>query len=224
LEELEEAYLDTLIVASKPKVIIEPEIFKTVFDAWSKHCAIDVTYINAKGESSQRRIEPHVIAYNEYIWYIKGEWSPLGETKRQADINKDTPGYIDDKYRVFAIHRITQAEFATNSNGMQLSYDRDQVLITSVEENGLFNYPRIHDVKLRCNQNARGHILEQADAKGHVIEKLPNGELHITIPSVIEYDLINWVLTERGNVEVLEPQALREKVKDEIAKLSECYK
>lgn len=183
--DLESTMIDSMIVASKTKVTIDPEIFSTIFNAWRQNHAIDITYKKSNGETKKHRVDPHIVAYSNYIWYIKGECHTYNDI------------------RVFAIHRIIQCE-DTNK-----FYEPNEELINSVEKNGLFNFPRIENVKVRCNKDSRGYILEQAEANNHLIEELENEELLVTIPSVIEHDLMHWVLGEGGRVEIIEPESLR---------------
>jgi predicted DNA-binding transcriptional regulator YafY len=184
--DLDEAALNSLIIASNSKVIISPEIFGVIFNAWRQNEAVEIVYKKQDDTKSRRLIDPLIVAYNNYIWYIKG----------YCHKNK--------RIQVFAIHRIVEAI------PLGKYYEPDNRLVESVQKNGLFDYPRIKNVKVRCHKDIRGYLLEQAESKGLIIED-DGEELIVTLPSVIEHELLHWVLGEAGKVEILEPESLREK-------------
>jgi len=196
--DLDEAALDSLIVASNTKVTISPAIFETIFNAWRQNEAINITYQKQDGSLSERLLDPLVVAYNNYIWYIKGF---CHKNKRN---------------QVFAIHRIVEA---SPSNSF---YTPNNRLSESVRANGLFDYPRIKNVKVRCHKDTKGYLLEQAEAKGLIIDE-DGDELIVTLPSVIEHELLHWVLGEAGKVQILEPVSLRQKALDAGKALAEVH-
>ena len=197
--DLDEAALNSLIVASNTKVTIPPEIFETVFNAWRQSEAIEITYQKQDNSLSKRIIDPLIVAYNNYIWYIKG----------YCHKNK--------RIQVFAIHRIIEV------SPIGKYYEPDNRLAESVRANGLFDYPRIKDVKVRCHKDTKGYLLEQAEAKRLIISEDGDG-LIVILPSVIEHELLHWVLGEAGKVQIIEPESLRQKALEAGKALTEVHK
>ena len=67
---------------------------------------------------------------------------------------------------------------------------------------------------MHYQQKTVGYLKEQAIAKNLTLEDQDDGSLIVTIPSVIEHELLHWVLGEGGAVQVLSPQILVDKVID----------
>ena len=59
------------LVALGSKVIIDPKIFDTVFQAWQKQQCLQITYEQLSGNVSERIIEPHALVFYDGNWYIK---------------------------------------------------------------------------------------------------------------------------------------------------------
>ena len=91
-ELLETAYLDSLMICGHMTVNIDSKIFGTIFDAWKNNEALDIEYSNALGHKSSRRIDPHIIAFQDGAWFIKA--------------------YCHNKKKIwiFSVHRINSAK------------------------------------------------------------------------------------------------------------------
>ena len=197
---LDTAFIDSLIIASTPKVTLEADIFKPVFLGWQLRRVVKIKYSNSIGEVKERLIEPHALSYHNTIWYTKAFCC------------------LSDKLKVFAIHRIVSAELTESE------FDIDMQVMKDIKRYGLFDYPRIKDVRLHCQTKTVGYLREQAIAKNLKLEEQEDGSLIVTIPSVIEHELLHWVLGEAGAVRVLSPQILVDKVLDSAKALLESHK
>lgn len=187
-EFLDEAFINSLIVASATKAVVQPDIFKIVFDGWRNRNAIEINYRKTDGSIQQRLFEPHIIAFHKGIWYTKGFIRPENEE------------------RVYAMQRIVSAALSTGC------FEIDKNLLKAVEKNGLFNYPKLKNVKLLCDHAIAFYLYEHQEAKHLKIETLDNGDLIVTMPPAVEHDLIRWILGEAGRIKVLEPDFLRKKI------------
>ncbi len=187
---LDTAFIDSLIIASTSKVTVEATIFKSIFVAWHSRRIIKIQYANATGELKERLIEPHALSYHNTIWYTKAFC------------------HLSEQLKVFAIHRIKSVEITTSVFDINTKISKD------IKKYGLFDYPRIENVRLHCQQKTVRYLKEQAISKNLTLEEQEDGSLIVTIPSVIEYELLHWVLGEAGEVKVLSPQILVDKVID----------
>ena len=203
--ELSAGTLSSLIVASKPKVTINPDVFREVFLAWKEHHAVNISYKKLNGDESRRMVEPYLIVYSNYIWYLKGYC------------------HLSGKVKVFAVHRITDAETARNKNDRPLSFEPDRKILDDAEENGIFDYPRIREVRLLCRYEKNAYILEQAQAKGFEAKLLGNGKIEVKMEGVVEHEFMRWVLGAAGDIEIVHPLSLRNKIIDYARKLLETH-
>jgi len=187
----DQACLESLLVASACKTIPEAAIFEKVFQAWRTRRRLKLTYKKGGPESelSERLFDPHIIAYHKGNWYTKG-------------VNCE-----DGKVIVLAIFRIQEAAFAAQH------FDKNKKILDDMQKNGLFDYPKIENIQLRCSADIAYYLLEQKDAKKLKISNNADGSLNVLLPPSPEHEALRWILGEGGNIEVLEPKYLREKVR-----------
>ena len=188
-ELLDRTYIETLLIASCGKTTIPPEIFGTVFQAWRERHVLHLVYQKGStGEVSERDFEPHIVAYHKGNWYVKG-----------VDL-------ADDKVIVLAIFRIQKAELT------QYTFEIRKDILRQTEKEGLFDYPKIENIRVRCSKDIAYYLYEQQKAKKLVITPQEDCSLIVVLPPSPETEAVRWILGEGGNVEVLEPQWLREKI------------
>lgn len=182
------AMIESLLCASGIKAEIDPEIFKTVFDAWRMHQTLEITYQSPNAAPSERKFEPHIIVFHKGLWYTKGFEAGTKTIK------------------VYAIQRIHRAAFAG------VPFPVNKQLLEDTRKNGLFNYEKINGIKVRCDASIAFYLQEHQKIKQFKIDRQPDGALIVYLRPAIEHEVIRWVLGESGKVEVLEPLSLREKV------------
>lgn len=187
-EFFDQAMIESLLCATTIKAAVNPEIFKTVFDAWRMHQVIKLSYKKPNGEKSERNFEPHIIAFHQGIWYVKGY------------------EHLTRNIKSYAIQRISKVEFALDV------FVSDKHLVEHTRRNGLFEYPRIDGVKLHCDASTAFYLYEHQKVKKFKIEPQPDGSLIITLRPAIEHEVIRFVLGEAGRIRVLYPEELRKKV------------
>ena len=197
-ELLDRTYIETLLIATENKTSITPEIFGTVFQAWRERRVLQLTYRKGDtGEVTQREFEPHIVAYRKGNWYVKG-------------VN-----IADDKVIVLAIFRIQKAEIT------RFEFKIRKDILKQTEKEGLFNYPKIENSRVKCAPGLAYYLYEQQKAKKLVITPQEDGSLIVVLPPSVEAEALRWILGEGGNVEVLEPQWLREKIHASALKAAE---
>lgn len=184
----DDAMVESILCATGIKAAVDPAIFKKVFDAWRLHQVMAITYRKPNGEESVRTFEPHIIAFHHGVWYAKGCEHNTKDVK------------------VYAIQRIVAASFADDT------FETDKKLIEETRKNGIFMFPRIEGIRLRCDASIAFYLYEHQRAKQFRIEPQTDGSLIIVLKPAIEHEVIRWILGEGGRIEVLEPDFLREKV------------
>ena len=188
-ELLDRTYIETLLIASCGQTTIPPDIFGTVFQAWRERHVLHLVYQKGTtGEVTERDFEPHIVAYRKGSWYLKG-------------VN-----LADGKVIVLAIFRIQKAELTSRT------FEIRKDILRQTEKEGLFDYPKIENIKVKCSKDIAYYLYEQQKAKKLVITPQEDGSLIVVLPPSTEVEAVRWILGEGGNVEVLEPQWLREKI------------
>ena len=200
-ELLDHTYIETLLIASCGKTTIPPEIFGTVFQAWRERHVLHLVYQKGlTGEVSERDFEPHIVAYHKGNWYLKG-------------VN-----IADNKVIVLAIFRIRKAELTEHT------FEIRKDILRQTEKEGLFDYPKIENIKVKCAPEIAYYLYEQQKAKKLVITPQEDGSMIVVLPPSPEVEAVRWILGEGGNVEVLEPQWLRGKICEKALKTAELNK
>ena len=88
----DDAMIDTMLCASGMKSSIDQEVFQMLFSCWRKGKVVSIRYRDPQGKVTEAALEPHIIAFHNGHWYVKGY---LFNTK---DV------------RVFACQRITDVK------------------------------------------------------------------------------------------------------------------
>jgi len=182
------AMIDSILCASGVKAGIEPEVFKTLFDAWRRKRMVTLRYRDPKGKESVSNFEPHLIVFHKGLWYAKGYT------------------YNTKELRIYACQRILSV--TRNPQG----FETDRKLIDDTRKKGLFNYPKVEGIRLRCDASIAFYIYEQQKVFKSKIERQDDGSLVVTLNPTVEHDVIRWILAEAGRIQVLEPQSLRKKI------------
>jgi predicted DNA-binding transcriptional regulator YafY len=196
-EFFDEAMIESLLCATGIKAAVDPAIFKKVFDGWRWHQVLALCYQKPDGEDSERKFEPHIIAFHRGIWYTKGY------------------EYGTKDIKVYAIQRIKEVTYGVDT------FRTDKKLLEETRRNGLFEYPKIDGVRLRCDSLIAFYLYEHQKVKKFKIERQNDGSLIITLKPAFEHEVIRWVLGESGHIEVLEPKSLRRKVAAAARKIME---
>ena len=189
-EFFDSAMIESLLCASGIKASIDPELFKSLFDAWRLKQVICLTYKNPRGEISEHEFEPHIIAFHRGIWYTKGY------------------KYRTKEIRLYAIQRITALHGGIDC------FETDKKLLDDTRKKGLFNYEKVSGIKLHCDSSIAFYIYEQQKKFNSKIERQADDSLIVSLNPVIEHEVIRWILAEAGRIQVLEPAALRKKIHD----------
>ena len=185
---LDTAFIKTLIVASGVKVEIDPNIFKTVFDAWQGRNALDIKYRAPNGTISERRIEPHVLTYFKEAWYIKGYCVKSNGT------------------RLFAVHRIVSAAITDKT------FEPDRKIINSVIEGDVYGYAKVKDVEIWLNAESANYAKEHKRKKGEKLTFNKDGSAVLYLPEAVPGEIIKWVMSECGRAKIIKPKQLSQEI------------
>lgn len=185
---LDTAQIDSLIISSGLQVTIDPEIFKVIFDAWSKRLCVEITYTDKAGKTSNRLIEPHVLAYLEYSWLISGVCR------------------LRDERRTFAVHRISNAVLTEES------FEPDMKLIEEVKNGLPFAVTPIKDIKIQCDDSILHLVKGRPLHKDQKITENKDASFTISVPSMTDFELLKWIFENNGKAKLLEPLTFKKRI------------
>lgn len=192
---LDSANMDGLKILSGLYANIDPEIFQTVFQGWQSNHCVRIAYADWQDELTERIIEPHTFVFYNNSWYTKA----FCHLKKQP--------------RTFALRRIKKAEL------LKGDFEPDKAIISSVNPDTFLNFEKIENVKLH--------------AKNYSLDRLRSAPLHskqfihddgtVEIPAVSKETLFPFILSQEGNVKLLEPASLQAEFKSNLQKMLEQY-
>lgn len=184
------------LVAMGSRARINPEVFRTVFDAWQSHHCVKLVYEAVSGSVSERVVEPQALAFYEGNWYVKA----VSRTKDGASIPTQKR-----RASALALHRVRSAEATA------IPFEPDQKIIDAVNRREIFDFPLVEDVRLKLGAEAHKFIGEEFD----VVEETREGDSYIVrISAAPAYRLVNYVLVEGGDARFLNhPELAAEVVK-----------
>ena len=173
------------LIALGSHVSIKPEVFQPLFDCWQAHQCAKITYHSVTGDPTTHLIEPHVLAFYEGNWYVKGR--SLIRNGRKTPASKL-------RFYVFALHRIAAAEKTA------MTFVPDRKIVEAANSRELFDFPQIRDIRLRLGAEAFKFIGEQFD----IIDEGMDGKYHLVrIESAPLYRIVNYILIEGGDAKLL---------------------
>ncbi len=181
----------------KVKARVDTNTLRILFDANREHHVVTFTYTRPNGENSSKIFEPHVITLYNGIWYVRG-------IERQSK-----------EQRTYAVQRISKITATKDT------FTPNKKLVADTKKNGPFDFPKIHNARLRVHADAAFFFQERAENEGYKITPTKDGALFVDLPPIIESELLRFVLGGLGYVQLVKPANLRASVislaKDVIA-------
>ena len=185
---LDTANMESLSILSGLYANLEPGIFMTVFQGWLTHHCVRIEYSDWQDQLSSRVIEPHTLVFFNNSWYSKA----FCHEKKQS--------------RTFALKRIKSAELL---NG---TFEPDKNIIASVNPDDFLSFKKIAKVKLHADKYALDRLKASPLHSGQVI----HDDGTVEIPAVAKEVLFPFILSQEGNVKLLEPVDLKEEFKAKL--------
>jgi predicted DNA-binding transcriptional regulator YafY len=177
---------------------VPPDVRDQVYKALLEERQLEAGYYSRSRDSyGRRRIHPLGLVGRDGVYYLVAR--------------------LDDKpkARQLALHRMDSPTVLDEAIEPPQDFDLDSYL----EDQAAFSYPRNPEglpLVLRVGQEVAFHLQERPLAQDQVLEALPDGssEVKATVPDT---EVLRWWLLGFGpNIQVIEPQGLRE----EIARLT----
>ena len=192
---------------------VDGRLFLKVFNAWKECETIVVVYNDSKGVVKQKTFEPHVFAWHNNTWYLKGKL--LQNKTTLATIEKDPP-----EIQVLALHRISSVLHVASPK----KFAPDPTIIEQVRKTGLFNFKKVPEAEIVFYDFAARKMAERFEQKpGCVMEKTEN-LLRIKLKDIAEHEAVSLALSANGNAEIITPQSLRKTMYDIALEIMKRHK
>lgn len=191
----EKAELDMMQIINPVQLPLSSEVFCIVFKAWEKRQKLQLSYCSAKGTQRDMVFEPHVLAWQSGVWYLKGLL--CGTAKYSYRKPYDT---------ILALHRILEAE------QICASFQGNRRLLESVKKGKLFEFSRYPEVRLHFLPKVALQVRERFANEPACMQQETDGSIMVTLKDLAEYEAVDLILWARGEVRVLTPEALRKAI------------
>ena len=192
---LDNANMESLNILSGLYANIDPEIFQIIFQGWQSNHCVRIAYADWQGDITERIIEPHTLVFYNNSWYTKG----FCHLKKQA--------------RTFALRRIRKAEL------LKGDFEPDKAIISSVNPDDFLGFAKVNNVKL----HASNYSLDRLKSVPLHTRQVIHADGTVEIPAVAKEVLFPFILSQEGNVKLLEPAELRAEFKANLQKMAAEY-
>jgi predicted DNA-binding transcriptional regulator YafY len=176
---------------------VDPEVFLEVYQAWENKHYLKITYSSSKGHDSVKLIQPHLLAWNSGIWYIKG----------LVAAEDGVPCEPPFKLRVFALHRIGNAEKKAGHFTLEPEDEK------RIRQSGLFTFEKLDEIEIEFFQPYVKPMQERFFSSPESIIAQTEESVTIRLKNVPEHAALQLIFRALGNVRVIKPASLQESLR-----------
>lgn len=177
--------------------------FQAIGSALLRRKRIIIEYLaRGTGETSTREVSPQRLVFYRGNWYLDS-WCHLRENVRN-----------------FAVDAITSAEILEKTAEDISEKDLNAALGNGY---GIFNGKNINWAKLKFNANRAKWVRDEKWHQDQSSNTLTDGSYELNIPYSDDRELIMDILKYGADVEVIAPDSLRQRIVEEIKKISYLY-
>jgi hypothetical protein len=182
-----------------------------IHEAISKNCKVRFKYfqwnlnkeMELKKEGAYYCISPWYLTYDDENYYMLGYDSEAGIAKHYRVDKMLSIDCVDEK-------REGEEEFA----GFDIAEYSKMVF-------GMFD-GEVQNVKIEFDDSLVGVVIDRFGKSVH-INKSKDGNFFVNVPVVISPQFFGWLLALGSKARILEPKAVRSRLKDFISDLAEVY-
>ena len=179
------------------------EVFEVLADAVMTSQTIAFEYLSLRAKKAERRnVEPYHLACISNQWYL------LANDLARGDM------------RTFAVTRIA------GPKNLRLGFRRPADFSVSQMLSGsfaAFEAGKTERVRIRFDAFAARLVAERQWHKSQKIRPLADGNVELAMQVGLAPDLESWILGWGAHAEVLEPEALRAKIRESARRMAGRY-
>jgi len=157
----------------------------------------------SSGAVRRRDLDPY------RVWYRSGALYAIGHD------------HLSGELRTFAIDRIREIEPTGRRFEVPASFDFDAMLASAF---GVISDPDTQKVRVRFEPDWAAWVAERTWHPSQRVEPRPGGALELAMQVAGLAEVKSWVLSFGAGAHVLEPDALRREVEQELAKALRAYR
>ena len=198
--------LESFQMLSPCNYFVNGNIFLEVYQAWEKRERIELSYCDRKGISKIKVFEPHILAWYNNTWYIKGKL--LENRTSLAVAIKDPP-----EVQVLALHRISHVR------PLKKFFKTDSQLLQQVQKTGLFDFKKIPVVEMEFFGMAARTMAERFELRPGIIVSKTDDLLKVKLENIAEHEALSLAMNAHGEVRITSPESLRKSLRELAQKL-----
>ena len=179
------------------------EIINRVNEATQKKKSIDIVYYTmSRKKESKRKVDPY------RIWFFNGTFYLIGKCHLRGEV------------RIFALDRIKILHLTKDSFVIPEDFNLDDFMRPSF---GVFQGEPIK-VKIWFHTDVAGYIKEKIWHESQEIHPQDDGSIIFEAEVAGTEEIKFWIMSWGAKAEVLEPESLRDEIREEAEVILERYK
>lgn len=187
----------------KPQPTISQETFYRLMEAIRKGCTVEFGYRSIKRQDYiTRRFDPYQMMCQRGDWYV------IGHCHRHNDI------------RVYNVARIIRLEMTGESFQKEADFDLDTYIDPDF---GVWARKERFVVELVFSSEVNTYILERQWHANQECRQQEDGSVYLRFETNQFEESLHWVMSFGSKVQVLNPPALREAVRQEVERMIRLY-
>jgi len=188
-DDVDRDLLKAVVFATGATAALDPAVFEVIHAAWRDRRRLRLVYATEKeSRPSSRDVDVHALFLAHGAWYARV----------YCHMRKD--------WRSLALHRIGKPQL------LKERFDRDLAVLAQVRAGNVFDYKTVCNVIVQCAPSKARLISEREWFPGQQMRRLDDGSLRLSFPEVPRPELVWWVLSYAGTIEVLRPADVREEI------------
>ena len=184
---------------------VDPQLFARLYTACQNRRRLELTYLTqARNEVNVRRVDPYALHNHAGDWYLIGHCHLRGGVRDFA---------------------LGERMIEVLETGERFEVDSGFNLQEHVRSGfGIFKGGTTEEVVLRFSPAQARYMKERVWAENEVKEEQPDGSLLLRMRLPVNDGVVRFVLQYGADVEVLEPETLRQRVAEALEKARGLYR
>ncbi len=192
--------LRAIVFATGATADLDPGIFETIHTAWRDTRRLRLRYeADDTPDGTLRDVDVHALFLAQGAWYAHAYC------------------HLRQGWRSLALHRIREA------CPLAVPFRRDPAALARIQHGNVFDYAVVRAVSVLCHPAKARLLAEREWFSGQRSEWLPDGILRLDFAEAPRPELVWWVLSYAGHIEVLAPPDLREEIRQSAQTLAERH-
>jgi len=182
--------LNCVMQATGARAVPGAETFDSVIDAWKSRRRLRLRYVRSSDdEGTVREVDPHALFLSNGAWYARVHC------------------HLRNDIRSLALHR------CCGCTVLDTRFSRSDAIVAQLRRGNVFDFEEVRDVVVHCTPDKSGIIREREWFPGQRMDETEDGGLVLRYDSVSRPELVWWVLSYAGHLEVRSPQDLRAEIR-----------